>query len=82
LEVAKRLKRCISGATFVEVLQAAEILSVLKYFLKSRFIVIGKFAITLHIYLVLTAKIFFLPSLGYSKPALKRCFWSNRCFIN
>jgi len=46
LEVAKRLKSCIGGMTFVKVLEASTILACFENFLKSKFIVIGKSAIT------------------------------------
>jgi len=40
---------CIGGMTFVEVLKASIILACFKNFLKSRFVVIGKYAIALYI---------------------------------
>jgi len=58
-KLQKRLKRCIGGTTFVEVLKTAEMLPCAEKFLKSRFIVVGKSAIAVYISLVLTEKIIF-----------------------
>jgi len=70
------MKICTGGMTFVEVLEATTRLACFEKFLQSRFIVIGRSAITFYISCLKRKKFLTFP--GYAKPALKSGLCSQR----